>query len=330
MANVLGTSGLTYTGKETMDVLLKPSFQDPALSSVFRIMTDIQSKQKLYLLNPLSYITKKYESCGLPSATGSGVNITQKTLEVEALQIYLEECADVFTDTIFEQWRKTGNDWNNITGTEAQRIIETLVMDAVKRDAFRIACFGNTSLSDTRYTMLDGMWKLIFDNVDSYCVDRVEYLPDGTLATDAALGYLRNLYNEADNILKQIPENQKHFLVTGSIYDNLLASYESKNGGTADIQFTMLTNGVKSLQFRGIDVVPLRSWDTYIENDFSNSNPHRIVYTTKDNWVLGVEKESDFTKAKFWYSDDDDLNKILIRYRMGVQFVHCDLTAVSY
>jgi hypothetical protein len=330
MANVLGTSGLTYNGKETMDVLIKPSFQDPELSKLFRVKTDIQSKEKMYLLNPLSYITKKYDSCGLPSPTGDGVNITQKTLEVEPLQIYLEECADIFTDTIFEQWKKTGKDWNDLTGTEAQKIIETLVMDAVKRDAFRIACFGDTSLSDTRYTMLDGLWTLIFDNVDSYCIDRVEYLPDGSLAADAAIGYLKNLYNSADNILKQVPNNDKIFHVTGSIYDNLLASYESKSGGTAEIQFNWLTDGVASLKYRGIEVNPIRSWDTYIDADFSDSNPHRIIYTKKDNWVLGIEKESDFTKAKFWYSDDDDKNKILIRYRMGVQFVHCDLTAVSY
>ncbi|MBX9639481.1 MAG: hypothetical protein K2X97_07055 [Mycobacteriaceae bacterium] len=330
MANVLGTSSLTYTGKETMDVLLKPSFEDPELNKVFRIMTDIQSKQKLYLLNPLAYITKKYDSCGLPATTGGPVNITQKTLEVEPLQIYLEQCADVFNDTIFEQWRRTGKDWNDLTGTEAQKLIETVVMDAVKRDAFRIANFGNTSLSDTRYTMLDGKWTKIFQNVDSYCIDRVEYLPDGTLGADAALGYLKNLYNNADNILKQVPNANKQFEVTGSIYDNLLASYESKTSGTAEMQFNWLVDGVASLKFRGIEVVPIRSWDTYIAADFSNSNPHRIIYTAKDNWVLGVEKQTDFTTAKFWYSDDDDKNKVLIRYRMGVEFVHCDLTAVSY
>jgi hypothetical protein len=329
MANVLGTSGLTYNGKETMDVLIKPSFKDPELSKVFRIITDIQSKQKMYLVNPLSYITKKYTGCGL-TVTGSGVSISERELEVEPLEIYLEECADVFTDTIFEQWRKSGADWNDLTGTAAQKIIESLVMDAAARDAFRIASFGNTSLSDTRYTMLDGMWKLIYDNVDSYCIDRVEYLPDGTLSADASIGYLKNLYNRADNILKQVKNTDKHFLVTGSLYDNLLESYESKSAGTSEIQFKYLTDGVTSLTYRGIEVVPIRSWDTYIDADFSDSNPHRAVYTLKDNWVLGIEKASDFTKAKFWYSDDDDMNKTLIRYRMGVQFVHCDLTAVSY
>jgi hypothetical protein len=330
MSNILGTSGLTYGGKETMDVLIKPSFQDPELSKLFRIMTDIQSSKKLYLVNQLSYITKAYAGCGLPDPTGSGVNITQKTLTVEPLEVYLEQCADVFTDTIFETWRKTGADVNDLSGTEAQRLIETLVMDAVKRDAFRIACFGDTDISDTRYTMLDGLWKVIFDNVESYCIDRIEYLPDGTLAADAALGYLKNLFNGADNLLKAVENKNKIFHCTGSIYDNLLASYESKAGGTSEIQLNWLVDGVASLKFRGVEINPIRSWDTYIDADFSDANPHRIIYTAKDNWVLGLEKESDFTKAKFWYSDDDDMNKTLIRYRMGVQFVHCDLTAVSY
>jgi hypothetical protein len=329
MANILGTSGLTYGGKETMDVLIKPSFQDPALNSIFRIMTDIQSTQKMYLLNPLSYITTEYESCGLPTEA-SGVNITQKTLTVSPLQVFIKECPDVFTNTIFETLKKTGANWNDVSGTEIEKIINKIVMDAAVRDAFRIASFSDTSLSDTRYTQLDGMWKLIFDNVDSYCIDRVEYLPDSTLSANAAIGYLRNLYDNCDNILASVEDNNKHFLVTTQIYNNLMASYESYSGGTADLQFTLLTNGQKQLQFRGIDVKPIRSWSTYINADFSNRNPHRIVYTTKDNWVLGVEKESDMTTFKTWFSDDDDMYKSLLRYRMGVQFVHCDLTAVSY
>jgi hypothetical protein len=329
MANILGTSGLSYGGKETTEVLLKPSFADPALNSIFRIMTDIQSTQKMYLLNPLSYITSEYESCGLPTEA-SGVNITSKTLTTSPLQAYVKECPDVFTSTIFETWRKSGKDWNDITGTEIEKIISKITMDAAIRDAFRIACFGDTSISDTRYTMLDGMWTLIFDNVESYCIDRTEYLTDGTIAADGALGYLKNLYNNCDNILKSVPESEKHFLVTGSIYDNLLASYESKTGGTAEIQLSWLVDGVASLKFRGIEVKPIRSWDTYNYSDFSNSQPHRIVYTKKDNWVLGVEKESDMTSFRSWYSQDDDVYKSLLRYRMGVQFVHCDLTAVAY
>jgi hypothetical protein len=328
MANILGTSGLSYGGKETTEVLLKPSFQDPALNSIFRIMTDIQSTQKMYLLNPLSYITSEYESCGLPTEA-TGVSITQKVLTTAPLQAYVKECPDVFTATIFETWRKTGKDWNDITGTEIEKIIGKITMDAAIRDAYRIACFGDTTGSDVRYTMLDGMWRLIFDNVEDYCIDRVEYLPDGTLSAGNALTYLTNLYNNCDNILASVPEGDKHFLVTTQIYNNLIASYESAAGYT-ELQFKNLTDGQKIVQFRGIDVIPQRSWTTYINSDFSNANPHRIVYTKKDNWVLGVEKESDMTSFRSWYSQDDDVYKSLLRYRMGVQFVHCDLTAVSY
>jgi hypothetical protein len=328
MANILGTCGLTYSGKETTEVILKPAFTDPALNSIFRIMTDIQSTQKMYLLNPLSYITQAYDSCGLPTES-TGVSITQKVLTTSPLQVYVKECADVFEGTIFETLKKSGAEWNDISGTQIEKIIGQITMDAAIRDAYRLACFGDTSLSDVRYTPLNGMWKLIFDNVESYCIDRTEYLPDGILSSGNALSYLTNLYNNCDNTLASVPESDKHFLVTTQLYNNLMASYESVSSGS-DIQFVNLTNGQKVLQFRGIEVIPQRSWTTYIASDFSNSNPHRIVYTKKDNWVLGVEKESDMTTFRSWYSQDDDLYKSLLRYRMGVQFVNCDLTAVAY
>lgn len=328
MADILGTSGLTYNGKETTDILIKPAFQDPDFTKIFRVMTDIQSKQKMYLLNPLSKVTKLYNSCGLDTVTGSQINITQKELEVSPLQIYLNECPDVFSDTVFETLRKSGHDWNNLEGTQLETVITNIVMDAVKRDAWRILFFGDTGSVSTDYNQLDGFWTKIFEGVDTYCVDRVDNI--GTSLTPGqAITILRNLYEQANNILKQIPETQKKFFVTGSIADNLLASYTGNTGGIEGL-FLNLQNGVPQLKFYGIEVVPMRSWDTYISSDLGNQFPHRAVYTTPDNHVIGLEKASDMTTFKFWYSHDDDINKMLVRYRMGYQFVHCDLTAVSY
>jgi hypothetical protein len=329
MADIITANGVTYDGKETMDVLLKPAFQNPALNQMFRIITGIKSKQKLYTLDPIAKIVKKYQGCGL-NITGNGVNIGQKYIETKEMEVYLEECADAFKGIIFEEWLKSGVDGNDLTGTQVQKLIEKLVMEGISQDTFRIAWFGDETSIDPNYNQMDGFWKLIYENVEEYCITKVDDIPDGPLGQDAALGYLKNLYERCSNILKQVPENQKDFKVTGSIYDNLLSSYESKNGGTSEIQFKMITDGVTSLQYRGINVMPLRSWDTIIESDFAGTDPHRIVYGAKDNLVLGVEKESDFTKSKFWYSDDDDMNKILVRFKMGAQLVHCDLTAASY
>ena len=115
---------------------------------------------------------------------------------------------------------------------------------------------------------LDGLWtKLIAQNTaaNAYCVRRASTtLGTGTLAAGVALDSLKECYEESAIILKQLPKEQKYFAVTGTVYENLLSSYEANSNAT-ELQFRNLTDGQGNseaeLTYRGIRVIPVYAWD---------------------------------------------------------------------
>lgn len=327
MANII-VPNVTYIPKTNPEIFEIPTFVSPEIEKNFTVIDDIQDQMKLTFAGHLAKITKKYTTCGWVE-TGNGAALTEKTLTVVPLQIQLSQCADVFTRTLKDQSRKSGLNWNDLTGTDIETLIVNMVKKAAKEDFFRIISFGDTASVSADYQMLDGLWRQIFNNVNSYCIEKVGSIGNTTLTPANVMGFFKDLYNNANNVLKSIPEADKKFYVTGSIYDAMIENYESTSTGS-DIQLNNMINGQSTLKYRGIEIVPFRSWDTYISADLGGFAPHRIIYSVPENFVIGVETMSDFNQLDFWYEKKDDTNYIRMRYRAGFQFMHCDYVAVSY
>ena len=332
MSNVLATGfNYTYPGLLTEQVLIKPALQDPGLTSLFRTRTGVKSKEQISLVDPLGYITKAAQACGVArTVTGDGVTISNRTLETTMLEVYLEQCYTPFQNTILERALRSGIDEANLTGTQLGNIINSIVRDAVARDMFRLGTLGDTGSANAYYSPLDGLWTRLFDGVATYAVTAVNdsITTLNQTAGTRALDYLRELFENAPLILRQIPLNQRVFAVTENVYFNLLRTYQDKtlDGGGL---LLLTENGRQSLSFNGIPVVPFPAWDAYIAAD-SLGNNVRILYTTLENHLLGVDVTGDDTKYKIWIDDDTDDMKIRLKYRMGYQFIFDELQAISY
>jgi len=328
MADILGLDfDYTWDGKVTTDVFVKPSIETPDLS-IFRILTDIQSKQQLNLRNNLSKIVKAYSGCGDRTVTGTGLDITNRTLEVTELEMFVTQCKDAFETSVFESGLNAGIERNDLTNTFVNQFITDMTTDALRRDLFRIFSFGDTASANTDYNMLDGLWTRLIAGVATYDVKRIGGDISGALAADEAISLLKQNHVGAEIILKDIPNARKAFLVTGNIYENLESTYEANVNGT-ERQFTMLTNGVDGLSYRGIRVIPIYAWDASIEAD-SLGSPNRIIYTELDNHVIGVNRASDLDRVDAWYDRDTRFYKIEAQFRMGYNYVFGGLTTISY
>jgi len=318
MANAIDVNlDYTYNGQETLDVFITPGVQHPSITDLFQVLNGIKSKMQLGYTNQMAQITKSDDlTCGR-TTTGDGVEILNRTLEVEPLKIFLEQCGDAFKNTIYEEWLKAGNDVNDLTGTGAANLMNALVAEAAGRDAFNILSFGDKSSVDTNINMLDGLWTTLIAGVALYDVDQVADF-NTTLVADEALGKLKLMYESAPAVLDQVPEGDKKFYVTRSVYDNLVSSYESVSTGS-DLQVGYQADGIPVVRYRGIELIKLSQWDAAIST-FGLSNPNRALYTTAQNHVVGVERAGDETKADVWYSKDDDIVKTSVKYRMGYQY----------
>ena len=185
------------------------------------------------------------------------------------------------------------------------------------------------------YNSMNGVWPTLIANSgsgDSYCVRRTTDFGTGPLADGDALAAFKAAYEGADNILDQMGETQKRFYVTRSVFDNLVSSYESVSTGS-DLQVTYQVDGIINVRYRGVPVQKISAWDQDLadtDNPLNGTVEHLLLYTTRENHVLGVEDTADLNRIRSWYSLDDDKYKFDSKMRVGYNYLHCDLTVIAY
>jgi len=327
MANVLTPNfDYTYNGIEAAEAAVKPAVQHPLVTQLFTVMEGIKSKQQIGLTEELSQITLADDgSCGR-TETGDGVEITNTTLITEGFQANVPQCGNVFRDTIWENLMKSGNDANDLTGTPIQRLMEEVYITGLSRDAFNNLCFGDKASIDPNINIMDGLWTQLDAGVIAGEVTEVAAF-NAVLTADEALNKLILMIESADNILDQLDENDKKIYVTRSVYQNLVASYESVSTGS-DLQVGYQADGIPVVRFRGIEVVKLAQWDSAIST-FGLANPNRALYTTPSNHIVGFENSNDVTSLEIWYSKDDNIVNTSAKYRMGYVYKFGDLSVIA-
>jgi len=334
----------TYPGKLPTELYRKPSILTPALSDMFTVRQNIRTDEYLVLVGQLEKLLVATTGCS-PSYTTSG-SFSDRKISVGKFEANLQWCKSDFIATASALTEDESFVANGLDGYEVTAKVRGIWMDemidAIRRDIWRIALFSNDTSTNANYNVIEGLWVKLLDAFSSYCVKAVgNNFPNqynSVLAADQAYDALKATFNGASTILKQLPNSEKLFWVTGSVFENLMASYENKSGGT-ETQFRLITDGSgEVLKYRGIDVRPLYIADNYLEdstNPWYNNMRHFIVYTPKggskySNLVFGTESASDLDRIDMFY--DQKLKTSYAQYesRFGVQFIHCDLTAIYH
>lgn len=329
----------TYPGQLSTDLIYKPSVNVPDITQIFTVREGVRSKQQLLLAGFLSdKIIKAYQGCkGTTLTSDEQASIFNRTLEVTQLEVFLEQCADTFDETILEEWKNLGVTSESIEGTKFQNIVLSLIIDAMSRGLFRIFSWGTVGAASANYNMLDGLWTRLFASETDvsdfgYCGVRVDDIDSLTQTSGSrAIDYLRNLYEAQSSILRQMPTKDKALYVTPNIIDNLATYLEDRSG--VDIAIQYLENGKASYTFRGIPIVEVTAWRDHLED---SENPYfgvintLALLTTPKNHIVGLSSGAAQRETKLWYSWDDNVNKIKALPEFGYNYAHCDLQVFSY
>lgn len=347
-AGVASTVGVnfdyTYNGILERDVVFCPSVQTPSISDFMRIVETAKYQIRVPLVTPLANSVKASVSCARTFTAGEDItNTTVQLAELESNRAWcktdFEETINVGNNLAEEMLRDGVEEWDP-TGTEIQTIIDTLIVDEIRRNMFRLFYWGDTSDADTNWNSVAGVWaRLISQNTpgNSYCVRRASTtLGTGTLAAGVALTALQELYTESAIVLKQMSNSEKYFQVTGSVYENLLASYETNVNGT-ERMFTNLVAGQgdqgTELSYRGIRVIPVYAWDQDLGdpgNPLFGTMTHGILYTTRENHIAAINTVAASEAPSGWYNRDEREYRVEAHWRMGYNFICCDLQSIAY
>jgi len=335
----------TFPGNLPTEIFMKPSESTPALSDIFSIRQGIRTDEYLILATEQSKIVVANSGCQ-PTYTASNT-LSDRKISVSKLGIYREWCKDDWTAVANQlsndpSWVGDGNDGYQL-GAKLQRFLIDATLDAARRDIFALSLFANDTAAVGNFWRgngMEGLFVKMYDAFGSYCVKRVgNSLPNqfnSVLTSGQGLDAIKAVHVGANNRLKAIENGQKQFLVTQSVYENILASYESNTSGS-ETQFRILTDGTAKLFYRGIEIVAVPYFDSLLEdstNPWYNNLRHFIIYMPKasskfSNLVLGTENASDLNKLDVFYDQRLRTQYMQADFRLGVQFINCDLIAFA-
>jgi len=163
-------------------------------------------------------------------------------------------------------------------------------------------------------------------------VDTTPNTAPSALAAGESEDIFLALYQGADKVLKSVPKNQKVLLVSDLVLENYITYLESLGTERAHM---LLEDGMEFYTYRGIRIIA-PGWDVHLEADFPHASgtlyayPHRVIYTSLDNLVLGMDALSQFNETKMWYNEDEEENRFRTKMVLGTQYVHNKLVAVAY
>ena len=322
-----GSLNINFVGDRADTVFLKPLFLGMEEEGMFRVMTNVVHKRKVGFVNNLSKILQDDTGCGFTPK--GNLDMYERTVEVEALKVNLKQCSDELENTIWEESMRKGNDKNNLQGTALSNIALIKIRQGIQLDCSRLFWFGDKSSTNVDYNLVDGMWsvhipQLVNDN-------KIPYINSGSgdpLAADEATDILERMHNNQDIALLGIPDLQKRFFVSRSVYQSYMKDLEQLGGG--DAGRTALINGVSTLAYRGIALVQMPYWDQYDSVDLGRPDSHRVILTTPTNLVIATDLQSSKNSVRIWFDEDSEETKYKVKFKFGTSFVHPSLMVAAY
>lgn len=326
MANVaLDNISATYSGAQFSELFLAPIFKDSSIME-HRVIPNVKHKMNLYTADPLSCIVKKYTGCSDGNESG-GFNINDKVITAGRMRVAVSQCQAEFFGTFIEESFKNGVDVMNLEGTALMDTILQNVRNSIGQDVMKLAWWGDESASGDSaacYSSTNGWWNLLKANSDLATAKTT--IANGALNDGDALTALRAMYAAAPSALAAVAVGEKAFYVSRSIYENYLASLEDLGNAEG---FSQLVDGTPRCYFRGVEVIPMYSWDTAI-SQLSISDDNCAVYTAKNNLVVGTDTTDPEGELKMFY--DDLTEKVYVRayFKLGFQYLHNSMVQLGY
>lgn len=301
MASAWNVSGLsTYVKENREDILRKVILEGDTIGRMSKQL-GIKTKERLHYFN-LDPVFQDGKGCGF-SAQGA-TNLTQKDIEVKPIKINMEWCNDDLLGKFAEYLVRYGADANAENLAFEQLISDELVKN-INKSMEEAVWQGNTS--DTgRTDLFNGLIKQAEDDANTI---------------DVTFGTGDTLYDKVKAVIMAIPEeildNAVVFLSPANFRSLVFELLEKNNFHIApeeiekgEFYFPGTTIPVhKTLGLTGVD--------------------GKIYASTWENMVYGTDMMDDKEELRFWFSDDDDLHRLKVKWVSGVATYFSDYVVLG-
>ena len=260
----------------------------------FGIQTGIKTSAYLNYLE-LNPTLQDGKGCGF-TALGSAT-LTQRTITTAIIKVNMDICPDSLLGKYAEYLVRIGANSNELP---FEQYIVDGVTTEINKKIEKLIWQGDTSKStDTDLKWLNGILKQLASDSDKVAV---------SIAANTAI------YDAIKAVYLAIPEETLErgaeiYVSPANYRDFLMAMVEKKYFNYSGPQ----DSAPEEFVFPGTDVKVVKTPGLAGVND-------RIVASFPENFVYGCDAEGDLEDVKIWFSDDDDLFKLKVKWNSGIAY----------
>ena len=293
MASGYTVSGLSAYIEQNKDVLVKSVVLGLAKGDTIANCAKqlgVKSKEKLNYLN-VDPALQSGEGCGF-SASGSTV-FTEREIEAARMKVNDQWCPDDLIGKFAEYQVRIGANGNAETLPFEEEIANGIA-EKIDEKLEKLVWQGSKSGGD----LIDGFLTQALG-------------ADSAATINVAIATGTSIYNAIKKVVLNIPEalaDRAVVFVAPAIYRAYIQELVEKNY----YHFDPASGEPKDMFFPGTSVK--------VHNTLGLAGDKRHLYASVwENMVYGTDLMNDKEEFRFWFSDDDDLHKIKVKWNAGVK-----------
>lgn len=319
------------------DLIFKTLREDPRLTELYSVITGIEFDKRIPIIGLLSDIMeKKAGDCAFPE--GGIIDIIEKTWTPGTAVQEQRLCKDT-TETKFQFWQNNSSDLlerYDLTNSGEMNYLIAQVVEGMARAILRIADFSDTAAAlvsgagkittalgasgVARMNIIDGIWTQAFVSEaagDTPLVPIAEnalgsYAAQLALASDTAKNVFTAMILQGKDEVRNASNSR--IMCTRTLFDNYFV-WLTENGFDTALSVEEKAYRVIKLKAYGVEIVERPDWDATIQTYFDNGTtydlPHRAMFVSKDNLLIGTPSQKALESFSSHYSQD--LAKVIVR-----------------
>jgi hypothetical protein len=348
-------SNITFSADQIRDLnalFMEATLESPVLTNYHTFQTGIRNDREIGILpGTLGLLLKAAQGCD-PTADSLTLTATKKKWELKRMELLLKQCYTDLESSFLIFLRNTGTAVTDLTNTQYFAFLVDFIGRELPKEILRVAWFsdkdaanvldspaGNltTGVDESYFNVIDGFWQQLAviyaataarKTTIAANAEATYALQNSVLTPLAAYTALNSVVDDAPLTLKS--QADRMLLVTDSIFTRAKRYMQSVNiAVTIDNTIT----GLSLMEWDGIKMLSMPWWDetirAYEDNGTKYNNPHRIVYTTKENLKIGLEGQGMFDQIQTWYDKTTKWNYIDVMDSMDAKVIMDGLIQVG-
>jgi len=336
------------------ELLFLTVLQSEAFEKTINLFPGAIHGHKLGGVGKMGPVGTKQPNCQ-PTWNSTNIKTQEKEWDLGEWTVAEQICYKDLEETLVRYAMRSKTDIADLTGTDFMDIIvEPKLTEAMIDMVWRLYWFGDKSAANVQdggiitngidtelFKVCDGFFKRLFAITAANPKQRIEIAAntaasyqlqrDGIRAAGIATGIMDDLVYNSDIRIRQAKD--KAVLCTQSFADALAIDVKRTTG--SDLQWESLFDGlVSATKFNGQDIIALPKWDemiaAYEDNGTTLNLPHRVLYAPKSNLLAGIASNNLIALLKTWFSEDDQVNRMLAKDKVGTLIWEDELIQFAY